>query len=243
MRSLTATAAAGITPSVEAGRATVDAVWDPDLVADHAGVVGVDGVRRVCRTSSSASPGPRCSPRSPTRPPPTAPRRRGHARPRPPRPRDRPDRRPARDDQPSSRSPPPPTSVDDTDMGRVVTVEVDVESEGRTAGHAASSGSPCAAVPVTPSSSTRLAPVARSRIRSDTPRRSRASASAERTRRPARPSPRSPATTTRSTPASPPPGWPGWASRSCTACGSPPPPSACSPSRPAAGSPAGPAAS
>ena len=43
MRSLTAAAAAGITPSVENGLATVDVTWDPDLVADHAGVVGVDG--------------------------------------------------------------------------------------------------------------------------------------------------------------------------------------------------------
>ncbi|MFZ0139962.1 MAG: fatty acid synthase subunit beta domain-containing protein, partial [Aeromicrobium sp.] len=43
MRSLTAAAAAGITPSVEDGLATVDVTWDPDLVADHAGVVGVDG--------------------------------------------------------------------------------------------------------------------------------------------------------------------------------------------------------
>ncbi len=47
MRSLTATAAAGITPSVESGRASVDVVWDPDLVADHAGAVGVDGTAEV----------------------------------------------------------------------------------------------------------------------------------------------------------------------------------------------------
>ena len=47
MRSLTAAAAGGITPSIEAIRATVDAVWDPDLVADHAGVVGVDGTAGV----------------------------------------------------------------------------------------------------------------------------------------------------------------------------------------------------
>ncbi len=43
MRSLTAAAAGGVTPSVEDGRATLDVTWDPDLVADHAGVVGVDG--------------------------------------------------------------------------------------------------------------------------------------------------------------------------------------------------------
>ncbi|MGI9086005.1 MAG: fatty acid synthase subunit beta domain-containing protein [Aeromicrobium sp.] len=43
MLSLTATAAGGITPTVEDDRATLDVVWDPDLVADHAGVVGVDG--------------------------------------------------------------------------------------------------------------------------------------------------------------------------------------------------------
>ena len=43
MRSLTAAAAAGITPAIENHRATIDAVWDPDLVPDHAGVVGVDG--------------------------------------------------------------------------------------------------------------------------------------------------------------------------------------------------------
>ena len=72
MRSLTATAAAGITPSVEDGRATVDVAWDPDLVADHAGVVGVDGTALTCPTCWSGSPGLRCSPRSPTRPPTTA---------------------------------------------------------------------------------------------------------------------------------------------------------------------------
>ncbi len=43
MRSLTATAAGGITPLVEDGRATLDVRWEPDLVSDHAGVVGVSG--------------------------------------------------------------------------------------------------------------------------------------------------------------------------------------------------------
>ncbi len=43
MLALTATAAAGITPTVENGHATLDVVWNSDLAADHAGVVGVDG--------------------------------------------------------------------------------------------------------------------------------------------------------------------------------------------------------
>ncbi|MEV7395791.1 fatty acid synthase subunit beta domain-containing protein [Aeromicrobium sp. NPDC092404] len=40
MSSLVAGAAGGVVPAVAQGRATVDVDWDPDLIADHAGVTG-----------------------------------------------------------------------------------------------------------------------------------------------------------------------------------------------------------
>ncbi len=47
MRTLTTTAAGGLTPTVDGEHATLDVVWDPDLLADHAGVVGVEGAAAV----------------------------------------------------------------------------------------------------------------------------------------------------------------------------------------------------